>query len=81
MDHDGSIKAVNKGVSKPLSLEAFKKLYQEQSITVNTKFSKKYENYVDITSHDVKITGSYSKRIKLYNDKGEWIDTKPIHLQ
>lgn len=83
---DGSTIVVAKGVIKnSLTLEDFKAMYwNKQNVTVkktNTLYS--YENaYATIEEKNITLNhDSYTKRTKIYNNDGIWIDTKPLIIK
>ena len=72
-----------KGVlNNSLTLEDFKNMYFKQ-ININTMRSNTITNYeegsVNIGTTSVTLSfDSYTKRTKIYNSEGLWVDTKPI---
>lgn len=72
----------SKGIdSNLLSYEDFMCLYYENCITVTTlnKFVRNLKNYtITASEKELKLQGSLSKRIKVYNITGTWSDTKPL---
>ena len=77
---DGSIKTVNKGIGSKLSTMDFINLYKGKSISgASIKSMKDWKDgSVSINPVEITLTGNYNKRIKIYDNKGYWIDTKPI---
>ena len=73
-----------KGVlNKSLNLDQFKKMYFENKNITATKFNT-ITNYTNasvlIEKKDVKLNhDSYTKRIKIFNKEGLWVDTKPLN--
>ena len=75
-----------KGVlNKSLNLDQFKKMYFENKNITATKFNT-ITNYTNasvlIEKKDVKLNhDSYTKRIKIFNKEGLWVDTKPLNIK
>lgn len=78
---DGSIKTVNKGLSSKLSTMDFINLYKGIPVTNSSIRTLKSweEGFVNINQVPITLTGNYDKRFKIYDDKSNWIDTKPIN--
>ena len=81
---DGSYIVKSKGVyNNSLNPEDFRKLYKgEKVIAVKGNNQKSYgEGFVSIGTKDVLLDGDcFTKRTKIYNEKGEWVDTKPVAI-
>lgn len=78
---DGSIKTVNKGIGSKLSTMDFINLYKGIVVTNSSIRTLKSweEGFVNINQVPITLTGNYDKRFKIYDDKSNWIDTKPIN--
>jgi DNA polymerase type B, organellar and viral len=80
---DGTVTVKSKGVvSDEMDLEDFKTLYyQAESIrTIKRQTVRDYtKGSVSIDTVDVYVSSeSFTKREKIYNSEGLWIDTKPL---
>nr|QBM09675.1 hypothetical protein [Dactylella sp.] len=74
----------SKGVFSSLDLEKFKQLYLKQNVTGIKSDSKKdwSAGYVTIGTKEIDINwDSYTKRTKVYDELGNWVDTKPLVLK
>lgn len=71
----------SKGINSSLSEKQFISLLNNVSIHSNTKISMKnvYEGNVYIENRSLILNyDSFKKRNKIYDNKGRWIDTKPL---
>lgn len=80
---DGTVTVKSKGVvSDEMDLEDFKTLYyQAESIrTIKRQTVRDYtKGSVSIDTVDVYVSSeSFTKREKIYNSEGLWVDTKPL---
>ena len=70
-----------KGLSSRLSTMDFINLYKGIPVTNSSIRTLKSweEGFVNINQVPITLTGNYDKRFKIYDDKSNWIDTKPIN--
>lgn len=81
IDQFNNIISGSKGINSPLNENDFINLLNNVSINSKTKLSIKNvdEGYVIITDRDIKLNyNSFKKRMKIYDENGRWIGTKPI---
>lgn len=73
-----------KGVEKDnLSIDDFISLYNNKDVKTTRNNSKKSYTHawVDLSKIDILLNhNSYSKRQKIYNNKGIWVDTRPLNM-
>lgn len=81
IDENNNIITANKGVNFKLSEKDFINLLNNKSVETLNKVTVKniYNGDVRILYKNIKLNfNGFNKRIKIYDDKGNWINTKPI---
>lgn len=71
-------------INKSLTKEDFEKLYKGINIKGTKRSSITTYNKGSVVIQDKEITldaNAYTKRVKIYDNNGNWIDTKPIYLE
>jgi hypothetical protein len=81
---EGKVKNVSRGYGGEFTQGDMETLYQGQTVEkTKTKWQRDWANHTIYFEWDKKLnlSGEYNKRIKVYDEEGKWVNTKPIHLQ
>jgi hypothetical protein len=77
----GKHKVIAKGVGSKLSYADLESLYKT-GLPVNVSkdiWVKDISNYkIKVITRDISISGEFTKREKVFNAKGQWVDTRPL---
>lgn len=72
----------SKGInSKLLNYDDFFSLYKDESVKIKTiqNFVRNIKTYtIGISDKNIELRGNFTKRKKIFNFAGHWVDTKPI---
>ncbi|RIB00114.1 hypothetical protein C2G38_2235600 [Gigaspora rosea] len=80
---EGKVKNVSRGYGGEFTQADMETLYQGQSVEkFKTKWHRDWENHTIYFEWDKKLrlSGEYNKRVKVYDEEGRWVNTKPIKL-
>jgi len=81
-DLEGNEISKSRGYKGQISLEHFIDLYKGSSVTFNIDkwYRLPKEHRVEIRNIQLTLSSTINKREKIFNDSGDWIDTKSITL-